>query len=122
MLLINLQKQVELPSTFSEALMLAAELQREKELNAPKIDSYDKFIDAKSLQSFKDVAGLLNIGRNKLTARLRELKIITNKNIPYQRYLDMKLFEVKQSTQNGFNTVTTYTTSKGIEYIKNKLN
>jgi len=91
-----------------------------KEL-APKAESFDLFIDSKSLQGFKEVANLLGIGRNTLMAQLRELKVLTNRNIPYQNYLISGYFEVKESSQNGFNVATTYVTPKGIDYIKKKL-
>lgn len=112
---------MQLPKTFSEALQLAADQSRQLELQAPKVQSYDTFIDSKSLQGFKEVANILGYGRNKLTAKLRDLKIITIRNIPYQQYLNMGLFEVKESSQNGFNTATTYITPKGIEYIRKKI-
>jgi phage antirepressor YoqD-like protein len=92
-----------------------------KELQ-PKAEGFDKFINADSLQGFKEVANVLGMGRNTLMAELRALKILTSRNLPYQQYLSMGLFEVKESTQNGFNASTTYTTAKGIDYIRNKLN
>jgi len=67
-----------------------------KELE-PKAESFDIFIDSKSLQGFKEVANMLGYGRNKLMSKLRILCILTHKNIPYQRFLNMKLFEVKES-------------------------
>lgn len=118
----QLQKQtISIPQTFAEALQLAADQAKQLELQAPKVESYDKFIDSSALQGFKEVANLLGLGRNTLMKKLRELKIITKGNIPYQQYLNMGLFEVKESTQNGFSLATTYVTPKGIEYIKSKL-
>lgn len=111
-------KTIKLPQTFAEALQLAADQAKQLELQAPKVESYNQFIDSTSLQSFKEVANLLGLGRNTLMAKLRELKVITKHNIPYQNQLEAKRFEVKESTQNGFNVATTYITPKGIEYIK----
>lgn len=108
----------EIPQSFAEALQLAADQAKQLELQAPKVEGYDKFISADSLQSFKEVANILGWGRNKLMAKLRELKIINSKNLPYQRFLEMKLFEVKESTQSGFNVSVTYVTPKGIDYIR----
>jgi len=123
----ELEKQ-QLPQDYLSALkaLVISEEQKQiaqaelKELQ-PKAESFDKFIDTKTLQGFKEVANLLGLGRNTLTAKLRYLKIITNKNIPYQQFLNMGLFEVKESTQNGFNRATTYVTAKGINYIEKKL-
>lgn len=118
----------EIPQTLSEALMLAANQAEKIELQEkalkeakPKIENYDIFIDSSSIQGFKEVANMLGYGRNKFISKLRDLKILTSKNIPYQRFLEAKYFEVKESTQNGFNTATTYVTPKGINYITNKL-
>lgn len=91
-----------------------------KELE-PKAESFDVFIDSSSLQGFKEVANMLGYGRNKLMDKLRKLKILTSKNIPYQQYLNMGLFEVKESTQNSFNVAITYVTPKGIDYIRKKI-
>ena len=102
----------ELPQTFAEALQLAANQAKEIEALQPKAENYDKFINADSLQSFKEVANVLGWGRNNMMARLREIKILTGKNIPYQNQLDAKRFEVKESTQSGFNVTTTYVTPK----------
>lgn len=45
--LINQQKPVALiPQSFSEALMLAAQLQAEKEQNAPKVEAFDRLATA----------------------------------------------------------------------------
>lgn len=114
------KQNVSIPQSFAQALQLAADQAKQLELQAPKVESYDKFINSSSLQSFKDVANMLGLGRNTLMKRLRELKILTRKNTPYQTYLSMDLFEVKESTQHGFNVATTYITPKGIEYIKSK--
>ena len=117
----ELEKKAKIPQTFSEALQLAADLQKQIELQAPKVENYDKFIDYSSLQSMKEVANMLGIGRNTFMAKLRELGILTSKNIPYQRFLDSGFFEVKESSQNGFNVATTYITPKGIDYLSKKI-
>lgn len=117
----ELVNNYQLPQTFAEALQLAADQAKQIEIMQPKAESFDTFIDSKSLQGFKEVANLLGMGRNKLMAELRALKILTSRNIPYQRFLDAGYFEVKESTQNGFNIPTTYTTPKGIDYIRKRI-
>lgn len=121
-------KKTELPQDYLSALkaLVASEEQKQlaqskvKELH-PKAESYDQFISSYSLQGFKEVANILGYGRNTMMKELRSLKIITSRNIPYQKYLEAGYFEVKESTQNGFNIATTYVTPKGIEYLKKKL-
>lgn len=124
---IELQKQ-KLPQDYLSALKALVQSEEQKQLAevkvkelTPKAESYDTFIDSSSLQGFKEVANVLGLGRNKMLARLRELKILTCKNIPYQNHLNSGCFEVKESSQNGFNVAVTYVTAKGIEYIRKKI-
>lgn len=123
----ELEKQ-QLPQDYLSALKALVQSEEQKQLAQaevkelkPKAEGYDTFIDSKSLQGFKEVANVLGLGRNKMMQELRALKIITNKNIPYQQYLNSGYFEVKESSQNGFNVATTYVTAKGIDYIRKKL-
>jgi anti-repressor protein len=124
----ELEKQ-QLPQDYLSALKALVSSEEQKQLAQaevkelkPKAEGFDTFINSNSLQGFKEVANVLGLGRNTLMKKLRELKIITSKNIPYQNYLSMGLFEVKESTQNGFNTATTYVTPKGVDYIRTKIN
>jgi prophage antirepressor-like protein len=65
--------QHQLPQTFAEALMLAAqqamkieEQQKQLEVAAPKVESFDKFIGADGLYSVNDAAKSLGVGQKKL--------------------------------------------------------
>lgn len=116
-----MESRLKLPQTFAEALQLAADQAKQIELMAPKAESYDQFIDSKSLQGFKEVANLLGMGRNRMMGKLRKLHILTDHNIPYQNHLEAGRFEVKESTKNEHNVATTYVTPKGIEYIRKRL-
>ena len=76
---------------------------------------------------FRDVAKLLseqgfNIGQNKLMRFLRDEKILMKNNIPYQKYMNMGLFEVCHVRKNGKIRTTTYVTKKGEVYISKKVN
>lgn len=110
----------ELPQTFAQALQLAADQAKLLEKQAPKVESYERFIEADSLQGFKEVANMLGFGRNTFMKHLRNDGILTSKNIPYQKYLDRGYFEVKESTQNDFNVSVTYVTPKGIQFLEKK--
>ena len=109
-------------------------LEKEKnELNKPKVEGYDVFINTDNLLSWDTVAKNLGIGRNTLLKTLREHKILqTDKykyngktytgehhNVPYQPY--MKYFEVKFTTLNNKRTATTKVTADGQAYILKKL-
>jgi hypothetical protein len=62
------------PKTLSEALQLAAEQQKLIEEYQPKAEAYNEFINSEGLFNFKQVAGLLHYGRNRLMRELRQAK------------------------------------------------
>ena len=103
-----------IPQTFSEALMLAAKQQEKIEEqqrliaeNKPKAEFFDAVTDSKDAIEMKAVSNVLNfknIGRNKLFDILRCNKILTERNLPMQRYIDCGYFrtiEQKYSKPNG---------------------
>ncbi|MTV50774.1 hypothetical protein GJ688_17725 [Heliobacillus mobilis] len=126
---------LQLPETYAEALRCLADTWEEKQalqiqLNhaTPKIEAFDKFIDAKNLQSMNEVAKCLGVGRNWLFKTLRDCKILLihgNSNVPYQRYIDAGYFIVKENTITHFgfeiNTATTWVTAKGVDFIYHTL-
>ena len=71
------------------------------------------------LLKFKSKDNKRPIGRNILFGILRGNKILNKYNQPYQKYVNLDYFEVKQSYNNytGEPIYTTLVTSKGIEYI-----
>lgn len=116
---------LQVPQTFSEALMLAAELQKKIEEDQPKIEAHDRFISGANHQKMADVAKVLGFGRNTLFKMLREAKILMANNTPYQRYIDQGYFVVKETpvTMGGetINKPQTYVTAKGVEWLARKL-
>lgn len=117
----QLQRQFAVPTTFAEALRLAAELQEENERNKPKVEAHDKFISGENYQKVGQVAKVLGIGRNKLFAFLRENKIFMGDNTPYQQFIDRGYFVVKEKPiemgSQVINKPQTYVTAKGVDYI-----
>lgn len=83
-----------LPSTFAEALELAAAQARqiearEAELEAarPKVEAYDALMDADGFYSMAAAARALGLGRTTLFRRLREEGIFQRGvNLPYRQY------------------------------------
>lgn len=71
------------------------------------------------------VAKELRIGRNTLFAYLRGKDIMfyqDNSNVPYQRFMNQGLFRVIESPcTDGKCRPTTYSTKKGLEYIRKLL-
>lgn len=88
----------------------------------PKAESFDKFLSAVNSQPVGDVAKMLNIGRNKLFAMLRNDKIIDQNNMPYQSH--MKYFEVIDKPVKIGNEIknipVTMVKPDGIDYLAKK--
>ncbi|HHE9946250.1 phage regulatory protein/antirepressor Ant [Haemophilus influenzae] len=116
----NRQKPTALiPQSFSEALMLAAQLQAEKERNAPKVAFVDHYVEVGTSKSFRETAKILKIPERALVNRLVEDKYLYRQSgvlLPYQSAHTKDLFTVKTGTaEHGHNYTQTRVTSKGIE-------
>lgn len=64
-----------------------------------------------------------NWGQNKLFAKLRELKILNEANIPYQRFIDAGYFKVIEWVLDAKNQAKfkTLITGKGQIYISERI-
>lgn len=101
-----LKSKFQVPTTFAEALRLAAE-QQEKieeqqkliEVQTPKAEFYDEVVDSKDAIDMQAVSKVINmgIGRNKLFEFLRNNKVLMQNNQPYQYYIDLGWFRVIES-------------------------
>ena len=94
----------------------------------PKAEFYDQVTDSKDAIDMKDCANVLHmgIGRNKLFKFLREQKILTEKNRPYQEFVDRGYFRtVEQKYDRGYGeigiNVKTLVFQKGVDYIRKQL-
>ena len=110
---------------------LGLENKEQKEIiieQKPKADYYDKVTSSKKAISMSEVAKLLKfkdkdnqrpVGRNILFGILRGNNLLNKYNQPYQKYVNLGYFEVKQlyNSYTGEPIYTTLVTSKGIEYI-----
>lgn len=121
----NQQKPTALiPQSFSEALMLAAQLQAEKERNAPKVAFVDHYVEIGTSKSFRETAKILKIPERALVNRLVEDKYLYRQSgvlLPCQSAHTKDLFTVKTGTaEHGHNYTQTRVTSKGIEFIASR--
>lgn len=121
----NQQKPTTLiPQSFSEALMLSAQLQAEKERNAPKVAFVDHYVEVGTSKSFRETAKILKIPERALANRLVEDKYLYRQSgvlLPYQSAHTKDLFTVKTGTaEHGHNYTQTRVTSKGIEFIASR--
>lgn len=126
-----LKKQNIVPQTLQEALREYAntldELSEQKKVNdilKPKADNFDLFMNSETSMDMGDFAKSLKItnkgkivGRNTLFAYLQSKKLLMDKNVPYQRFLQQKLFETIEVVKNNRTYNKTLVTSKGAEYI-----
>lgn len=123
------------PSSFAEALRLAAEKQEEVERQQkvieeqkPKVEFYDDVVDSKDAIDMAQVAKTLNmgIGRNNLFQFLRDNKVLMQNNTPYQYYVDNGWFRCVESRYikpNGDTCINikTVVLQKGLDGIRKLL-
>jgi len=125
------------PKTFGEALRLYADevdrterLTKELDEAKPKVEYYDQLIDATGSFDLQKAAAVLkipNMGRNKLFAKLRDLAILQDNNVPYRRYINDEYFMVVETSYNhpktGDRMISTQTrvTQKGLMFLQKKL-
>lgn len=95
---------------------------------APKVLAADKLLDAKDNITVGEFAKILGEGPNKYFEWLRDHKYLISfgakKNLPYQTYLQMGIFDVKETTigpdGNTRPYPQTFITPKGQVYLTNK--
>ena len=114
---------------------LTSEVERQKEQlklahktianQQPKVDFVDRVFDNNKLVDFGQCAKILDLpfGRNTLFQKLREKGILfQSKNEPMQRYINQRLFVLKQKTiQRSFGeqiVTKVLITQKGLYFIK----
>lgn len=128
-----------LPSSINADFVLRlGQAMKEKELElqakdkqilklAPKAEFYDEVAKSDTLLTMDQVAKTLGyMGRNKLFQELREKKVLMRNNIPYQSFVDQKLFQLRvgkyanKDEKTGIYTQT-MVTGKGLDFIRKTL-
>lgn len=126
------KNRTNIPSNFADALQLAADQQREiqrleeqRKLDAPKVEFHDLVVSQASVISMNEFAKELTkssgikIGQNKMMDFLRESKILmkgrdsSERNKPYQMYMNLGWFEVQYPEQFFGRVLQTYVTPVG---------
>lgn len=119
-----------LPSNYVEALeaLLASEKSRQIveaevvqvkqviEVQAPKVEAWDKYMSSDGLLSMNDAAKVLGTGRNTLFEDLRAAGIFTGTS-PKQAYVNQGLFIVKVIATGQWEGSVTKVTPKGLEWL-----
>lgn len=110
-------------------LLMIKDLQKaikeEQEKNKELQQFYDDLMNTEGLYHMNMVAKQLKIGRNTMLSYLRGKGIMfyqDNSNVPYQRFMNQKLFAVVETPcADGNYRPVTYATKKGLEYIRKLL-
>ena len=128
--LINILQETikEQKGEIEESKILLEEKDKKIEAQGHFVDYARKVTKSDKTRSFQEIAKTLssdgiNLGRTNLLKFLRREKILMKNNVPYQKYMNMGLFEVKYNftTPNGVQKPTTYVTAKGEIYIAKRL-
>jgi len=123
------QPQASVPTSFAESLRLAADLAEKLEAAQPKIAFANAVNDAINSICVRDFAKSVGTGQNKLYSMMREdgylMDSFSQRNRPYQRYIDQGLFRLQEKTRTDQNGETqiwfkTLVTAKGQLYFQNK--
>lgn len=119
------------PQTMSEALFLAARLQKEIEENRPLVAFAQTAAQSEDSILIRELAKIcckngVEIGQNRLFKRLREWGMLFPKSTePYQEYVDRGYFEVVEGTHENSGGIglhkTTRVLPKGQQYIMQRL-
>lgn len=94
----------------------------------PKEEFFDAVTDSKDAIDMKDTAKVLHmgIGRNNLFKFLRQQKILTEDNRPYQQYIDRGYFRtIEQKYNKGYGetgiNIKTVVYQSGVDFIRKRL-
>lgn len=95
---------------------------------APKAEAFEAFMDADGTYSMEQVAKMIHretgFGRNVLFRKLRELNVLQDSNLPYQRYAQHFHVVASSFEHSDGRRQVTYTTrvrASGVDFIRRKL-
>lgn len=98
-------KQIAIPQTLSEALQLAADQAKQLELQAPKVNYFDKVVERENLLNATQVGQKLKLSAVKMNRYLDEMKVY-NRSIKrgraFQQWFIDKGYGVMRQTELGY--------------------
>ncbi|AUS02147.1 Rha family regulatory protein [Vibrio phage 2.095.A._10N.286.46.E10] len=118
--LLESRSQPQIPTNFAEALQLAANQAKALELAAPKVAFVDNFVQTGTTKTLRETAKILNYPERKMIALMIDHDILyrmSGKLLPYQKYHEQKLFEVKTGERSGHAFTQTRVTTKGLTWL-----
>jgi anti-repressor protein len=101
----------------------AATAERAVEAAKPKTEFYDQFVNADGLYGLQNAARVLRQNPNKFIQVLKQKYLFYQGSelVPYIRYAQMGLFEVKATIIDEKSRKRTWMTPKGLQYFAGKL-
>jgi anti-repressor protein len=113
------------PQDYATALRALASEVEAREKERPMVEFYHTVAASADTLSLNDAAKLLGLGRNRLMRKMRESGILNANNVPYQAYLERKLFRVTEqhwTDREGKAHIqkTTRVYQRGIEFLRRK--
>lgn len=118
----ELENQQQLPQSFAEALQLAADQAKQLELQAPKVNFYDKLADRTTLMNATQVAQKISMSAQKLNRILDTLNVYSHAvkrgRVFKQWFIDQGYGELKE-TDLGYSQAMF--TTKGEQWVFEQL-
>lgn len=120
--------ELEVAERYVAELKRNRELEAQAQIDAPKAEAYDSFMDSDGTYSVGNVAKMLGMSQNKLFTELRNHSVLIAKgamrNTPYQQYMHHFSVKAYSYTRSDGNEATSYTTRvqpSGVDFIRKKL-
>lgn len=111
-----------LPTSFAEALQLAADQAKQIELAAPKVEFHDTVVQSDHTYKFQEAGKKIQQRPNKFVKWLRDNGYLMKNNIPYQQYVDLGVMIIHTGINGeGFEFTQGRITTKGLAYFTKKL-
>lgn len=112
----------QIPSTLSEALLLAGNLAKENEEMKPKAEQFDLYLESNGTLSLNQSAKALKTRGNKMMQYLRYKNVFNDDNSPSTYYATKEYFEVKTFTyvtrnNKKYQVAVTTVTSNGQDFL-----
>lgn len=116
------QQAPKLPTSFAEALQLAADQAKQLELAAPKVEFHDTVVQSDHTYKFQEAGKKIQQKPNKFVSWLRDNGYLMKGNIPYQKYIDLGVMIIHTGINDkGYEFTQGRITTKGLSYFSNKL-
>lgn len=121
------QAAFNIPQTLPEALRLAADLadkvqeqMMQLEAQRPAVEFVERYVEARSTKSLREVAKVLGLKEREFIQRLENEQILFRQSgnlLPFAQYQHRGLFDVKTGESNGHAFQQTRFTPEGIAWI-----